>query len=92
MSDWLQSLIACISETNDINIQTIAMGSLLDLVNVSLCVLQSCDKNKHVKNTANVISLISGADFLILDRSDVYKVCIQDIVLIIFSLCIFTSV
>ena len=77
MSTWLQSLIKCISQTKSINIQTVAMGTLLDLVNISLCVFPSSDMNRREESVASVIPLISQADFVLLDRSRVYKVLTQ---------------
>lgn len=72
LSEWLESLIGCIS-TSNINIQAIAMGTLLDLVNVSLCCLDESTKTDTC--TPNVVPVISGTDFYMLDHSQVYKVC-----------------
>ena len=70
----MQSLIACISQTKGIDIKTIAMGTLLDLVNINLCVFPSPKGNQRAESVASVIPLISHADFVILDQSQVYKV------------------
>ena len=85
MTDWLHALITCVSEKN-INIQTVAMGTLLDLINVSLCVFPPCDRNQPMENSANVMPLISHADFVILDQSQIYKVIyhVQNILILQF--------
>ena len=76
MSNWLQSLVACVSRTESIDIKTVAMGTLLDLVNISLCVFPSGGVNHRKESAASVIPLISHADFILLDQSQVYKVII----------------
>ncbi|XP_065057535.1 protein dopey-1-like isoform X2 [Rhopilema esculentum] len=81
LSPWLQSLISCASQAKDIDIQTVAMGALLDLINVSLCVFPSLDRGHVTKGAANIIPLISHRDFSILEKSAVYK----DMALILWS-------
>ena len=50
------------------------MGTLLDLVNINLCVFPSSKGSQRAESVASVIPLISQADFVILDQSKVYKV------------------
>ena len=74
MADWLTALLSCASQRQDISVQTTAMGTLMDLINVSLCVFPSLEKGNVKHGAANVIPLISPSDFAALEKSSIYQV------------------
>ena len=84
--DWLQSLIGCCCYTGSFDIQAIAIGTLLDLVNVSHTVLPGYDKkpvlpaitNSSTTSTSSgIMPLIAQDSLQWLERSNLYRVSID---------------
>ena len=76
LSGWIEALVSCARQTEDFNIQSAAMGTLLDLINVSLCVYPDRRSQRLSPVTANVVPLITREDFALLEASSIYKVCL----------------
>eukprot|EP00794_Sanderia_malayensis_P000522 gene522-1172_t len=73
LSDWIQCLVSCARQKKDFCIQSAAIGTLLDLINVNLCVFPSSRGHHLTPGAANVVPLITQEDFAVLEMSPIYK-------------------
>ena len=73
---WLQTLLACCFEAEEFDIQSSAVGTLLDLINLTLSVTSPGVATRPKANTAVVvIPMISQHSLELIERSVVYEVC-----------------
>ncbi len=72
----MEALVCCAKQVKNFSVQSAAIGTLLDLINVSLCVFPSSSRDSTSSGSANVVPLISKEDFDILEKSTIYKVCL----------------
>lgn len=75
LPEWLQSLIACCFEAEEFDIQSSAVGTLLDLINLTLSVTPSSVFNRPRATTAVVvIPMISKRSLELIECSPIYEV------------------
>ena len=73
--EWLQSLVLCCLDIDDFAIQSCAIGTLLDLINLTLSVAPVGTGTKSRESTAVVvIPMISQALLAVIEQSEIYQV------------------
>lgn len=75
LPEWLQALIVCCFRVEDFNVQSFAVGTLLDLVNLTLSVAPNTDSERPKSTVVVVvIPMISHANLNIIEESCIYRV------------------
>ena len=72
LPEWLQSLIMCCFEVSEFDIQSSAVGTLLDLVNLTLSVGPA--HGPRPSAPVVVIPMISQQSLGVIEKSDLYEV------------------
>lgn len=72
VADWLQVLITCCCYGNCFDTQATAIGTLLDLVDVTL--IARCEQEKSTESASHIVPLISFSDLRWIEKSNLYKV------------------
>ena len=74
LPEWLQSLIMCCFEVDDFDIQSSAVGTLLDLVNLTLSVAAGHANGPRPSAPVVVIPMISQQSLGVIEKSELYEV------------------
>ena len=74
LPDWLQSLIMCCFEVSEFDIQSSAVGTLLDLINLTLSVNAGHAHGPRSPAPGVVIPMISKQSLGVIEKSDLYEV------------------
>lgn len=74
LPQWLQSLILCCFEVSEFDIQSSAVGTLLDLINLTLSVTAGHAQGPRPSAPVVVIPMISQQSLGVIEKSDLYEV------------------
>lgn len=74
LPEWLQSLILCCFEISDFDIRSSAVGTLLDLINLTLSVTTGHVHKPRPSAPVVVIPMISQQSLGMIENSDLYEV------------------
>ena len=74
LPEWLQSLILCCFEVSDFDIQSSAVRTLLDLINLTLSVTAGHVHKDRPSAPVVVIPMISQQSLGVIENSDLYEV------------------
>ena len=74
LPEWLQSLILCCFEVSDFDIQSSAVRTLLDLINLTLSVTAGHMHKDRPSAPVVVIPMISQQSLGVIENSDLYEV------------------
>lgn len=74
LPEWLQALILCCFEVSDFDIQTSAVRTLLDLINLTLSVTAGHVHKDRPSAPVVVIPMISQQSLGVIENSDLYEV------------------
>lgn len=79
LPEWLQSLIMCCFEITDFDIQSSAVGTLLDLINLTLSVTTGHSNGSRSSAPVVVIPMISQQSLGFIEKSDLYEVIAESL-------------
>ena len=74
LPQWLQSLIMCCFEVSEFDIQSSAVGTLLDLINLTLSVSAGHAHGPKPSAPVVVVPMISKQSLGVIEKSDLYEV------------------
>lgn len=79
LPEWLQSLILCCFEVSDFDIQSSAVRTLLDLINLTLSVTAGRVHKDRPSAPVVVIPMISQQSLGVIENSDLYEVIAESL-------------